>query len=925
MKILLFMTMVLTLVISGGTHCEVVNKKFLCDINGDAVSIFASKHNYPVYLNSGQLNDYNIKGKNIECFYSDTGSECLMDINKKKYHIYSKLPEVIGRSALVGILNALEKSIIQSESKKSENIGVNNVKIDHGYDRHGSDYRWFIIDTADPHLCFEQCEKEARCRAWTYVSPGIQGRRPRCWLKSSVPQKIPHRGMISGVKVSSTSQTGARKGDTSHTREFVLENPSLAESWFKGWSVLSLPRDTQGKTGKIFASEKRFGWFSPARDVGDALPPKGGHGAVLYLHPTSQKEPAVLKKRVYSNGQQQLFIRVAGNRNGDFRLVVRVDGRKIFSRVIDGKKWYEFHIPIDKKGSLDLEVDIEANGWYYEYAFIDTIRLVSPMIHADPESMLAGEKKYGHENSSVPKNKPQDTGNHPSSTTNIPGCDRVGMECGYDRPGSDYRWFKMDTADPDICRQTCEWEARCKAWTYVSPGIQGKRARCWLKSSLPRRIRRQGMVSGVKKKQKGSPKSGKERSKQIGTGEGSSSGILVDTQEMLHEVAYDTDRPGGDYRFFVPRIYSSCSQMCPINRPCRIVCEPPVFTECQKACEKDRRCRAWSYTPAGIQGRKAFCRLKKSVPPSRHAAHIVSGVVRGEETLHKKSTTDTPAGSADSRKKSLGVRGTAKTGFHLPQRCRPLFQKYLASAGFLMQSVGREDASDDFVLQQLKAYRNNLKALRKCTPSFSPTLSAAEGNNKNVGRCGKEYREYLHAYRSVEKRMIQGPQQEFIDARRRYLYAKKSYDQCLSVPGKPRVELPTEKKHPKVIPNKDRKASGPRIVGVTIARKALSREKPDPGTVTDRLPAGIHRFYIFVDYEGFSPSNRVDLLWYLRPAGEREERLLFQENGGHLPKRRGVFSAPVAIEGGVLPNGAYRIVFRIDGRNSFEKHFTIGE
>jgi hypothetical protein len=241
-----------------------------------------------------------------------------------------------------------------------------------------------------------------------------------------------------------------------------------------------------------------------------------------------------------------------------------------------------------------------------------------------------------------------------------------------------------------------------------------------------------------------------------------------------------------------------------------------------------------------------------------------------------------------------------------------------------MQSVGREDASDDFVLQQLKAYRNNLKALRKCTP-FSPTLSSVKGNNKNVGRCGKEYQEYIRAYKSVEKRAIQGSQQEFIDARHRYLHAKKSYNRCLSAPRKPRVELPTEKKHPKVTPNKDRKTLGPRIVGVTIARKALSREKPDPGTVTDRLPAGIDRFYIFVNYEGFSPSNRLDLLWYLRPAGGARERLLFQETGGHLPKRRGVFSAPIEIQGGVLPNGQYRIVFRIDGRERFEKRFTIGE
>ena len=74
----------------------------------------------------------------------------------------------------------------------------------------------------------------------------------------------------------------------------------------------------------------------------------------------------------------------------------------------------------------------------------------------------------------------------------------VSWEPGIDRPGSDYRNFTLANDQPGLCARQCEQERRCAAYTYVKPGIQGPKARCWLKDSVPRRVANDCCVSGVK-------------------------------------------------------------------------------------------------------------------------------------------------------------------------------------------------------------------------------------------------------------------------------------------------------------------------------------------------------------------------------------------------------------------------------------------
>lgn len=73
-------------------------------------------------------------------------------------------------------------------------------------------------------------------------------------------------------------------------------------------------------------------------------------------------------------------------------------------------------------------------------------------------------------------------------------------ETGIDRPGHDYDSFDLDATIAGFgpCKSMCESDANCKAWTYAKAGVQGPKARCWLKSAVPPPTPNSCCVSGAK-------------------------------------------------------------------------------------------------------------------------------------------------------------------------------------------------------------------------------------------------------------------------------------------------------------------------------------------------------------------------------------------------------------------------------------------
>lgn len=151
----------------------------------------------------------------------------------------------------------------------------------------------------------------------------------------------------------------------------------------------------------------------------------------------------------------------------------------------------------------------------------------------------------------------------------------VTREPGTDRPGKDYRNFSLEDPNPGLCAQKCSEENRCEAYTYVPPGVQAEKAQCWLKESVPGARSQNGLVSGVKQT------------------------VRVPTKAEIN-------LPGRDYRNF------ALAKAEPIR--------------CASACAEDSRCVAYTYVKPGLQGDRARCWLKDSVPNRVNDDCCVSGV-----------------------------------------------------------------------------------------------------------------------------------------------------------------------------------------------------------------------------------------------------------------------------------------------------------
>ncbi len=77
----------------------------------------------------------------------------------------------------------------------------------------------------------------------------------------------------------------------------------------------------------------------------------------------------------------------------------------------------------------------------------------------------------------------------------------VTIEFRTNRPGSDYRDFDLDTAEPEACRVACLREAQCRAFSF-RPKMAGpyfKTNHCWLKNAVPPPVFNVHFTSGVKR------------------------------------------------------------------------------------------------------------------------------------------------------------------------------------------------------------------------------------------------------------------------------------------------------------------------------------------------------------------------------------------------------------------------------------------
>src|SRR5204862_4007324 len=68
------------------------------------------------------------------------------------------------------------------------------------FDRPGGDYLSARVPSGDPADCALVCERDRRCRAWSFNYPTDIVGGAVCWLKSNVPERTQNNCCVSGVR-----------------------------------------------------------------------------------------------------------------------------------------------------------------------------------------------------------------------------------------------------------------------------------------------------------------------------------------------------------------------------------------------------------------------------------------------------------------------------------------------------------------------------------------------------------------------------------------------------------------------------------------------------------------------------------------------------------------------------------------------------
>ena len=82
------------------------------------------------------------------------------------------------------------------------------------FDRPGGDYLSAPVTSGDPAECALVCERDRRCRAWTFSYPTDLANRAVCWLKSNVPARVQSDCCVTGVRGAGVVE---RRNETSET------------------------------------------------------------------------------------------------------------------------------------------------------------------------------------------------------------------------------------------------------------------------------------------------------------------------------------------------------------------------------------------------------------------------------------------------------------------------------------------------------------------------------------------------------------------------------------------------------------------------------------------------------------------------------------------------------------------------------------
>lgn len=106
---------------------------------------------------------------------------------------------VIGRR-LATLVRAWVSALALLAAVLTPGLPVTPARAQAGFDRPGGDYTSAPVSSGDPADCALLCERDRRCRAWSFAYPTVMDSVAVCWLKNSVPPRVADNCCVSGVR-----------------------------------------------------------------------------------------------------------------------------------------------------------------------------------------------------------------------------------------------------------------------------------------------------------------------------------------------------------------------------------------------------------------------------------------------------------------------------------------------------------------------------------------------------------------------------------------------------------------------------------------------------------------------------------------------------------------------------------------------------
>ena len=244
------------------------------------------------------------------------------------------------------------------------------------------------------------------------------------------------------VDISKKFKVVSNSSITKITKQF--KNSNNRENWANSWRVVSAKNIDNAS------------WVKSYNISANTLP--SGAKKNLFVIPLNKQGASVaFEKNLNVNRKDKsLAFRVLANRLGIFAIEVEIDGKRAFKRTVNGLKWYELTVPLQKYYGKNINVKVKLSYAGGGVAYVDYFGLVDTQ----------------HKN-------------------------RYGFDINTNRPGATYKSFELPKNDAMLCKKACDKQKRCKAWVFVKETSNSK-PKCLLKDSVTQAVLDPYTVSGVK-------------------------------------------------------------------------------------------------------------------------------------------------------------------------------------------------------------------------------------------------------------------------------------------------------------------------------------------------------------------------------------------------------------------------------------------